>query len=622
MARVKKLQREALRVAARARSPARSPRRGRHIPAPGSPFRNSDGRRSHARILEYGAKKQAEQDAAAAAATATATATAEAAAAAEEAAAAEAAAAAAEAELFAGPALPDIQGGDEFEVAEAETLNGALVAEVLEAEAQDQPRVVEDANDAPQLDLLPDEEIDDDQWTVDSLLPARYGSILVISRHSSKINKHEPRDFEAESLAIGQEFLTLSGGTDVCPADEIKAIKMANRSYRNDLGLDNKGFKPIEYMMECPAFKRVITKCSPGDHLLVVRGVDGFNVDVEHWRRFLLWANERAFVFSICFYVKGKFTLPILMTDFTDDNVLVGNAYIRYLRRRMATICLARKDILDPPKMREAKRRHYYLRTRGRNAYPAPDQDANQDANNRDAGQDAIQDAVQDADRNAYRIRWTTVETPLTRNGVSPAEAAIATDAVNTAYHAIARRGEVKSSELCFLFGLGGSGSNALPIVHNIGARAIVSDINQARLDEAAELGIPKEDIVPIGQSIPQFITANGLDGKIDTVLDFVGTSQTFEDAQHIVRRDGKILCIGSLDTENTIHMKIGTRKRLSYIFSYGGQARDLKEVLDRIAKGVLRPHVSTKTLKDFPSVLQDLKSGKVAGRVALLHDD
>lgn len=81
-------------------------------------------------------------------------------------------------------------------------------------------------------------------------------------------------------------------------------------------------------------------------------------------------------------------------------------------------------------------------------------------------------------------------------------------------------------------------------------------------------------------------------------------------------------MCIGSLDTENTIHMKIGTRKRLSYIFSYGGQARDLKEVLDMIAKGVLRPHVSTKTLKDFPSVLQDLESGKVAGRVALLHDD
>lgn len=68
--------------------------------------------------------------------------------------------------------------------------------------------------------------------------------------------------------------------------------------------------------------------------------------------------------------------------------------------------------------------------------------------------------------------------------------------------------------------------------------------------------------------------------------------------------------------------MKIGTRKRLSYIFSYGGQVRDLKEVLGMIARGILRPHVTTKTLKDFPSVLKDLEAGKVAGRVALLHDE
>lgn len=117
---------------------------------------------------------------------------------------------------------------------------------------------------------------------------------------------------------------------------------------------------------------------------------------------------------------------------------------------------------------------------------------------------------------------------------MNPAEAAVATDAVNTAYHAITKRGEVKPSELCFLFGLGGLGFNALQIVHNIGARVIVSDINQARLDEAVELGIPKEDIVPVGHSIPEFITSRGVDAKIDTVLDFVGTHQTFEDAQHI----------------------------------------------------------------------------------------
>ena len=120
-------------------------------------------------------------------------------------------------------------------------------------------------------------------------------------------------------------------------------------------------------------------------------------------------------------------------------------------------------------------------------------------------------------------------------SGVSHAEAAVATDAVMTAYHAITRRAEVKPGETVFLFGLGGLGFNALQVVHKaIGARVIVSDIRRERLDEAAKLGVPKRDIVPAGTSVQQFVKENDLEGKIDTVLDFVGESQTFEDAQHI----------------------------------------------------------------------------------------
>lgn len=116
--------------------------------------------------------------------------------------------------------------------------------------------------------------------------------------------------------------------------------------------------------------------------------------------------------------------------------------------------------------------------------------------------------------------------------GVSPAVAACATDAVTTAYHAIHRRAEVKKSETVFLFGLGGLGFNALQIIMSIGARVIVSDIRQSLLDEAAALGVPKEDIVPCGESVQDFIRNSGV--HIDTVLDFVGMHQTFEDSQQI----------------------------------------------------------------------------------------
>lgn len=67
--------------------------------------------------------------------------------------------------------------------------------------------------------------------------------------------------------------------------------------------------------------------------------------------------------------------------------------------------------------------------------------------------------------------------------------------------------------------------------------------------------------------------------------------------------------------------MKIGIQKRLNIIFTYGGQLRDLKEVLDLIARGVINPQVETAELKDFPRILKELHEGKVKARVALLHE-
>jgi propanol-preferring alcohol dehydrogenase len=67
--------------------------------------------------------------------------------------------------------------------------------------------------------------------------------------------------------------------------------------------------------------------------------------------------------------------------------------------------------------------------------------------------------------------------------------------------------------------------------------------------------------------------------------------------------------------------MKIGIRKRLDIIFSYGGQRRDLEEALDLIAAKILDPMVAEGKLEDFPRILNDLEAGKVKGRISLLFD-
>lgn len=116
---------------------------------------------------------------------------------------------------------------------------------------------------------------------------------------------------------------------------------------------------------------------------------------------------------------------------------------------------------------------------------------------------------------------------------MTSAEAAVSVDAVMTPYHGIVRRAEVKKHETVLLFGLGGLGYNALQIVLKaIGARVIVTDVKQERLDSALELGVPKQDIIPVGKPVQDFVSENKL--HIDTVLDFVGLHQTFEDGQQV----------------------------------------------------------------------------------------
>lgn len=153
----------------------------------------------------------------------------------------------------------------------------------------------------------------------------------------------------------------------------------------------------------------------------------------------------------------------------------------------------------------------------------------------------------------------------VSRIGVSPAKAAVATDAVTTAYHGITRRAEVKKHETVFLFGLGGLGMNALQVVLNIGARVVVSDTRQACLDRAVSLGVPLEDTVSPSVPAQDFVRDRGLVNRIDTVLDFVGKHQTFEDAQQISKvtiqsinlyahRCRSDLCVSTPRWQNSLH--------------------------------------------------------------------
>lgn len=59
----------------------------------------------------------------------------------------------------------------------------------------------------------------------------------------------------------------------------------------------------------------------------------------------------------------------------------------------------------------------------------------------------------------------------------------------------------------------------------------------------------------------------------------------------------------------------------MSFIFSYGAQVTDLREVLEQISKGNIRPQVDTAAMEALPQLLQDLTAGKIRSRVAIIHE-
>lgn len=200
--------------------------------------------------------------------------------------------------------------------------------------------------------------------------------------------------------------------------------------------------------------------------------------------------------------------------------------------------------------------------------------------------------------------------------GVPAEVGAVATDACLTAYHAVVGTARVTADETVAIIGLGGLGFNALQIVQSIGARVIVADKRQEVLDEAVKFRVPTVDVVPVGQSLVDFIHAQGV--VIDTILDFVGVQETFRASQEAVRYGGKLVQVGLLAPEISINNFLAVRKHLSILCSYGGTMGDLQACLDLVARAKLRPQVELGKMSDFARIMEDLHAGKIKSRIAL----
>lgn len=168
------------------------------------------------------------------------------------------------------------------------------------------------------------------------------------------------------------------------------------------------------------------------------------------------------------------------------------------------------------------------------------------------------------------------------------------------------------------IVGLGGVGWSAFNQFKALtGRSACVVDIDPARLEMAKKAGAP--------------VTVNAKDkdamkkitGVGAAAIDFVGSPESFDLASASVRRGGSIIVVGLFGGEMKMGIPRIPMRAITISGSFVGTVEEMVELMDLASDGKLEPiPVQVRNINEINSTLDELRKGKIFGRVVLRHNN
>lgn len=205
----------------------------------------------------------------------------------------------------------------------------------------------------------------------------------------------------------------------------------------------------------------------------------------------------------------------------------------------------------------------------------------------------------------ATRVRTSAQWLVPVPDSVSYEQAAVATDAGLTAYHALTARGEVKSGYKVGIIGAGGLGHLGIQFALALGASVYVAEIGDAQREACRKYAISG-----LGRSILEFASED-----LDVIIDYAGFGITTSEAVEAVKFGGQVVLVGIGVPEFTLSSLL-VGKEAELFGSLNGTKDDLEQVLAILAAGQAEAHTETIEFAQIPDGLERLATGKVRGRL------
>jgi D-arabinose 1-dehydrogenase-like Zn-dependent alcohol dehydrogenase len=188
-----------------------------------------------------------------------------------------------------------------------------------------------------------------------------------------------------------------------------------------------------------------------------------------------------------------------------------------------------------------------------------------------------------------------------------------------TAYAALKRLMELAARGPALIVGLGGVGMMGLNLARVMFAQApLVADIDPAKREAALKAGAAAA-FDPADAGARKAILQKT--GGIFAACDFVGSDKSLQFATGVLIRGGKVAVTGLLGGAFTTPVAMFAIKAMTIEGVLTGTLAEAREVVDLARTGkVTPPPISERPLAAAQSALDDLRGGRVLGRVVLTN--
>jgi alcohol dehydrogenase, propanol-preferring len=180
-----------------------------------------------------------------------------------------------------------------------------------------------------------------------------------------------------------------------------------------------------------------------------------------------------------------------------------------------------------------------------------------------------------------------------------------------TVYHAIKSSG-IKPRQRLAVFGVGGLGHLAVQIAKCFGAQVIAVDIADDKLEFAKRLGA---DVI-LNASNEDVVKEIRKLGGAHVAVVTSAAKKAYDMAFYAMRSSGTLMVVG-MPAEDLSFPAIMMRE-IRIMSSATGTREDMREVLELAAAGRIKCQVETRKLEQVNEVFEDMRSGKITGRVVL----